>query len=230
MKLLKKILIAVILLSFGYSPVSGDDAPGDLIVRRMMETYDLDSGCYEIEILSNQLEDQVLVDTSLTIRALSQKEPLGLFTVMAAVAKNGQELAGGQVRMRIHKYADVVVASDRIVRNEELDTSRFIIQRMEVTNLIEQPLTDLAELANYRAKRNLRMGTIVTSSAIEAIPDIERGHETVIVYDDGYCHITAPGVALQSGSVGEYIKVKNKATRKIIIARVIDDGEVAVDP
>ena len=50
------------------------------------------------------------------------------------------------------------------------------------------------------------------------------------VYIDGLCRITATGVALQSGMAGDYVKVKNKGSGKIILARVVDGTAVAVDP
>lgn len=47
---------------------------------------------------------------------------------------------------------------------------------------------------------------------------------------DGLCRITAAGVALQSGMAGDYVKVKNKGSGKIILARVVDGTAVAVGP
>ena len=47
---------------------------------------------------------------------------------------------------------------------------------------------------------------------------------------DGLCRITSAGVSLQSGMAGDYVKVKNKGSGKIILARVVDGAAVAVDP
>ena len=88
----------------------------------------------------------------------------------------------------------------------------------------------MEEIEGYRTKRNLRRGTILTTAAIEPIPDIEAGRELSIVYIGGLCRITTAGVALQSGMAGDYVKVKNKGSGKIILARVVDGTAVAVDP
>ena len=226
----KKMLIAVLLLGMSYPVVLADESCDQVIVDRMMSEFSLDEQSYEIEILSNRLDITGADNYDLTLRPLTQKDPVGLYSVVASFSDGETEVTSGQVRMRIRKFAKVVVAGDRIRRSEDLDPDRFSLQRMEVTNLVERPLGSLEELAGFRAKRNLKKGTIVTTGALEAIPDLERGHETLIVYSDGLCRITAPGVALQSGLSGDYIKVKNKATNKIILAKIIDDGAVAVDP
>ena len=149
---------------------------------------------------------------------------------MVKVTEAGDIVESGQVRMKIRQFADVVVLSDKIRSRKPLSKDKLTIKRMEITSLYEKPLRSIEELSGYRAKRNLTKGTILTTAAIEPTPDIERGREVSIVYVDGLCRITAAGVALQSGMAGEYVKVKNKASGKIIVARVVDETAVAIDP
>ena len=200
------------------------------IVDKMMAMYSLDTGSYKIEILSNRLKSVVVSADNIAIRPLTTKEPLGLFTVMVKVLEGGEIIESGQVRMKIKQFADVLVLSDKIGSREKLPEDRLTIRRMDITSLHEKPLRSMEQIDGYRAKRNLRRGTILTTSAIEPIPDIEAGRELSIVYIDGLCRITAAGVALQSGMAGDYVKVKNKGSGKIILARVVDGTAVAVDP
>ena len=67
-------------------------------------------------------------------------------------------------------------------------------------------------------------------STMEQVPDVESGREVSIVYNAGPCRISALGVVLQKGMAGDYIKVKNKSSGKIVLARVVDESAVAVDP
>jgi len=200
------------------------------IIDKMMAMYDLDTSSYQIEILSNQLKSDELTENDIIIRPLTSKEPLGLFTVMVKVINRGEVIESGQVRMKIRLYADVVVVSDKIRSREPLGETKLTVRRMDITSLHEQPLRSLDDITGFRAKRNLRRGTILTTSAIEPIPDVARGRELSIVYVDGLCRVTATGIALQSGIAGDYIKVKNKGSGKIILARIIDGTAVAVDP
>jgi flagella basal body P-ring formation protein FlgA len=131
--------------------------------------------------------------------------------------------------MRIRKYAEVLVTAGKLERHAELSESALLARRMEVTNLRQRPVTSLDELAGQRTRKMVRKDQILTYDAIEAIPDVEVGTEVTIVLSASLLRITAPGRCLQSGSAGEEVKVKNKATGKVLKARVIDSSSVAVD-
>jgi flagella basal body P-ring formation protein FlgA len=202
----------------------------DLAVMDLLKTqYSLDTSEYTIEVLANQLKAGDVDPGMLTMTPLTQKEPLGLFTVLVSIEKAGDVVERGQVRFRVRKFADVLVATDRIGRHDALTEDNLKLTRMEVTSLQEQPVQSLGTLENHRAKRNLKKGQILTSLAVEPVPDIEVGREVTIVVSNDYMTITAPGKALQAGSTGDYVRVKNKATGKILSAKVVDATSVAVD-
>ncbi|MEA3297792.1 MAG: flagellar basal body P-ring formation chaperone FlgA [candidate division Zixibacteria bacterium] len=202
----------------------------EAIVEKMTSMYDLDTAWYRIEILYNPLEITETSADNISLQPLSQKEPLGVFTVIAAIEQGGETLESGQVRMKIRKYKNVLVLLDRIGRDEDLPAEKFTKKKMEITRLREQPLVSFSSLEGCRAKRNLQRGDILTSGDVALIPDLESGRNVSIVYSDGLCRVTAQGTSLQSGMAGEYIRVKNRSSRKIIIARVVDGTAVAVDP
>lgn len=203
-----------------------DDAT---IIDKVRQTYDLDSVDYQIEILSNTMRDTDGSNGILTFRALSQKDPIGLFTILAKETDGDRKIASGQVRLRISRFMDVVVVNDKIKRHAVLTDDLFAVKRMDVTTLREQPITSINDVLGLRAKRNLKLGQILTSKAVELIPDVEPGREVAIVYTNGLCRISATGVVMQEGMAGDYIKVKNKSSGKMVIARVVDPGAVAVD-
>ena len=218
--------LAVFVLSAAVAASPSDDA----IIEKMMAMYNLDSLSTEIEILSNPLKTAEVSSDNVILIPLTQKELSGLYTVMAKVTENGEVVESGQVRMKIRHYDDVVVLTDRIASREPLTEDKLTIKRMEITSLHEKPLQSIGDVQNYQTRRNLAKGTILTAAAVEPIPDVEAGNEVVIIYDDGLCRISAAGVVLQSGMAGAYVKVKNKASNKIIVARVVDETAVAVDP
>lgn len=192
--------------------------------------YDLDTNLYQIDILTNRLKSADISLDQLTLRPLSPKEPLGLFSMMADVKNDGVLLESSQIRLKIRKYADVLVLLESVRRSKSIMPKQLLLKRMEVTSLRQRPLVDLSELDGYRAGRNLKRGAILTADALEQIPDIESGRDVTIVYIDGLCRISADGRTLQAGQAGDYIRVKNKGSGKIILARVIDATAVAVDP
>lgn len=205
-------------------------APYEEVDRWLIETYGLDTTVYEIEHLTDRLFD-LDDNTALTvIRPLSIKEPIGLFSVLAQLDYpdgNGETM---QVRLRIRKFAEVVVAKDKFDRNDPLDPSALSVERMDITTLREQPLRSVEDLAGLRTTRIIRRGTVLTAGMIEAVPDVEAGNEVDIVYQTGLCTITARGKALEPGYKGDLVRVKNAASGKIINAEIIDHGSVSVNP
>lgn len=227
MKLLLKLII---LLALPLMLWAGEIDNNQLIKYKIIDRYELDENLYEIDILHNAIESKDLNPEQLVIKPLTQKEPLGLFTVIAEIYKDNVRVERAQVKMRIRKFTDVLVVNGKLQRHDLITNDDITSERKEITTLFERPVTSLNEIADMRLKRNLKRGQILTFEALETIPDLERGMATTIIFDNGLFKITAPGVALQNGSAGDMIKVKNKSTNKIIVARIEDDKSVSVGP
>jgi flagella basal body P-ring formation protein FlgA len=171
----------------------------DVIVAQVMSRYKLDSS-YQIEVLTNQLADKETESSAVTFKALSQKEPLGLFTVLMTVTNTDKTRQTVQVRMRVSKFANVVVANDRINKGEMLNASQVEVTRMDVTNLREQPLLLPEQVISQIAKRNIQVGSIMTTGCVALPPAVASGRPVTILYEHAGCRITVPGIALQKCS------------------------------
>ena len=229
MRLLAKIIwLCMVLIPAASSAqaVSVDE----LVVRWMRSTYHLDSLECEIDILSNPFAATVIGTDQIGFRALTLSEPAGLFTVLAELKNDGVLVKRCQVRLRVKRFAEVIVATDRLKRHDRLTGDKLVSKRMEITSLRQQPIRSIEQLDGFRIKRNLSKGKILTTGLIEAVPDIEVGREVSILFSDGLCTITAPGRMLQTGWKGDRVKVKNLASGKVITARVSDSAVVVVGP
>jgi flagella basal body P-ring formation protein FlgA len=79
------------------------------------------------------------------------------------------------------------------------------------------------------AKRSLKAGTVIRPGMIgTSKPQIilKRNQNVIIKFDKFGLLITATGKAMQDGRTGEYIKVQNVNSKRIIMARVLEDGTV----
>lgn len=200
------------------------------ISEHMASLYDLDMSRYDIEVLSNPFEVDSVAASEFELQPMTRSEPLGLFSIRAAIVRNGNEVEAHQVRLRINHYDDVLVTLDRVGRAETLEPNAVELRRVDITDLREKPLRSIEELNGLRARRNLRRGEVLTTGDFEPIPDVERGSEVQITFSQGLCTVTAPGEVLEAGATGEFVRVRNKASKKIITARVVDGSAVAVGP
>jgi flagella basal body P-ring formation protein FlgA len=230
MKTFLKIALALLFLTMTLLVPAMAMTTAEAVREHMFALYELDPDQYQVDILSNPLKGVSINPGEFSLRPLTRSEPIGVFSIMATVKRDGEEDLTGQVRMRISRFESVLVATDRIQRADELTPEMAVLRRMDVTELREKALKDVDQLVGFQAGRNLRKGSILTTGDLAPIPDVERGHGLTIVYQSGLCRVTASGEAMQTGVAGDYIKVRNNATKKIITARVMDATEVMVDP
>ncbi len=231
MKLLRLILVCEVVLALG-AGVKAEPRDCDREIKNaLFHRYQLDTNWYEVEILSSQLKSAGLESNdSLAIKPISQKDPIGLFTVLATIVRDGQIAEKGQVSVRINKFAEVLVTTDNLRVHDELSPDKLALQRMDITSLLEQPVQSFSAIAGYRLKRNIGKDQILTSGAVEPVPDIDVGGEVSIVCENGLFNVTTVGQAMQKGYVGDQIRVKNRASNKIVLATVVDRRTVTIQP
>ncbi len=224
----RKLLLIILFLAFAGSALAltAEQAVVDELVRM----YGLDTAHYVITVEASRLQATEVAPGEVTLRPITQKEPIGLFTVAADIHRDGAKIESAQVNLRIQRFAEVLVAIDKIDSRELLTADKFELHRVDVTAMYEKPVVSPDEIAGFRATRILRKGTVLTAACMELPPDVEAGRTVSIVYADGFCRVSAPGTALQAGVAGDYVKVKNNASGKIIVARVVDGGAVVVEP
>jgi flagella basal body P-ring formation protein FlgA len=100
---------------------------------------------------------------------------------------------------------------------------------------IEKTLSDNPEAADWKppyglvARRRLPADTVLTAQMLTAIKPpvvVERNKAVIVRFENPGLVITAIGKAMQDGRTGEYIKIKNVSSQKIIVAKVNEDGTV----
>ena len=231
MKLLRLILVCEVVLALGAGVKAQPRDCDREIKSALLRRYQLDSNWYQVEILSSQLKSTVLESAdSLTIRPISQKEPIGLFTLIAVLTRDGNIKEKGQVSVRISKFAEVLVTTDNLRLYEELSPDKLALKRIDVTSLLEQPVQSFSAIAGYRLKRNIGKDQVLTSGAVEPVPDIDVGGEVSIICGSDLFSVRTTGQAMQKGYAGEQIRVKNRASNKVVLATVVDRRTVSIQP
>jgi flagella basal body P-ring formation protein FlgA len=224
------ILFEMLLVMLLTSQVSWAIDPDEAIRQTAVRTFSLDTAVNTIEVLSSQIKAADVALDEISLRPISQKDPLGLFTVVATVTRDGRILESGQVSLRIHKFAEVLVAQESLRRHDLPTETQFSLQRMDITSLLEQPVSAFETIEGLRMRRNLAKGQILTTSAVEPVPDIEVGREVSIQCSNSLFTIATTGTAQQSGRVGDVIRVKNRTSGKLVQARILDNSTVAIAP
>lgn len=100
---------------------------------------------------------------------------------------------------------------------------------------IEKKISNYPEPADWKspygllAKRAIPANTVIRSDMIgtaEPQTVLKRNQNVIIRIEKPGFIITAAGIAMQNGKTGEFIKVRNVDSQRIIIAKVNEDGTV----
>jgi flagellar basal body P-ring formation protein FlgA len=83
-----------------------------------------------------------------------------------------------------------------------------------------------ADLVGKVARRTLLPGQPIPPNAVEEPTVVANGAKVRILFEDGPLHISALGTALQSGSAGDIISVRNVASGLTVSGTVRVDGTV----
>jgi flagella basal body P-ring formation protein FlgA len=209
-------------------PCPADDHFDRAVSDSVLALYSLDPDKTEVTIVRNRLDIGKSAYDALEISPLTTSEPKGTLPFMVRLFLNGRTAGEGQIRVKIAHFEEVLVTSDRIKRQSPITPDKYKIERKEVTQLTERPISAPVDLDGRWARRSIGKGQILTSGMLELIPEIIPGSEVSILYKTSALQVTALGIAMEPGYRGDIIRVKNSQSRKTIACTVIDETTVQV--
>jgi len=132
------------------------------------------------------------------------------------------------VRAEIRLYGKVVIASAAIPRGSQLSKDMLNLQEQQLNRGGYGYFNKLQQVTGMIAKRSIRAGNIVKPGVLTQPELVERGDQVVIVAANEAIEIRMKGTALAGGSMGEQISIRNNRSERVIRAKIIDRGIVAV--
>lgn len=213
-------------------PLEKSAAISQAIIEMIQDRWNLDKPQYEIELRRNPFLagdfDRPGAFDSITITPLTRKLPRGTFPMLIDIYLDGKSVRHGQAAAYVEVFDSVLTLDYRSSKGTLALDLPLQLQFIRVTDIADAYITNTAELDDFRLKRNLQRGDILTRSALEQIPDVEFGQEVRIEYAGGRLTLSAAGYALQKGIVGETVRIRNLSSKRIIKAVVVGPGLVRI--
>lgn len=132
------------------------------------------------------------------------------------------------VPVSITRYAKVVVSARNLSRGQAISSDDIALERRAITYLHGQYLTQTTEVIGNLPKRSLEKGKVVYPGLLKRQNLVKRGQDVIILAENPLIQVRSKGVALANGRVGERIRVKNSATKKIVEGTVTSEGYVEI--
>lgn len=142
---------------------------------------------------------------------------------------NGKTPWNIYLQAHIRVYRDIVVARTALVRGSVIQAQHFQLVTREVTGNPALYITDARNAIGKIVKRPMAAGQPVLVPNLAAARLIRRGQKVVILAKIEGLYVKMQGTALQDGSQGMTIKVRNLSSRRIIEGTVIRPGTIMVN-
>jgi flagellar basal body P-ring formation protein FlgA len=126
-------------------------------------------------------------------------------------------------------FDDVVCTTRRIKKGEIISEKEVRLARKNVSRLSARVLMDIKPTVGLMARRDIKEGTCLKEFMLEKNPLVERGDVVTILVDTGGIRVTVPGMILERGYQGDFVKIRNSMSRKTIYARIINNSTAIVE-
>ncbi len=141
---------------------------------------------------------------------------------------DGEAVENLSIRGELEAMALVVVAATDLSRGSVLSSQDLNLVEMDIVGM-RNPCFDINELTGKKLKRALRLGSPIDRTTVEFPPMVARGEVVTIILRHGSMELTARGEARQDGQSGETIRVRNSASQRDILGRVVAPGVIEVE-
>jgi len=220
-----KILVLLFVATLGFSGV----AP--LKLNRFEKTIQnmvLRDWPNAVRVEVKNLSTQEVAPETAAITQLHPRPSLGLVSFnLEWQEKGSSRLVRGTAQIRV--FQKVAVASKNINHGDFLSEDSVDFKEMELNRFQRTGVfSSWEELDGKIAKGFLRSGNVITQNQVDRPVEIRHGQMVELQIEQGQVVITAKMKALESGRSGQWIRVENPTSKKVVRAKIVAMGQVAL--
>ena len=152
----------------------------------------------------------------------------GTIYVPVSLYVDGKVNLTTDVTLHVRRKAKVVIARRQIEPREVLTADDVQLIAINLPDGFSLPILDVSLAVGKRATRRILAEAPISSGALETPPAVTGNDKVTIEYVFGSIHISAPGLARQSGAIGDVIRVYATDTRKELEATIVDTRTVRI--
>ena len=102
------------------------------------------------------------------------------------------------------------ISTKQVIRDVDVTERRALVDRLS-----DEPLLARAQVVGNQAARDMKPGTVFTARVVEPVPLARPGQFVTITITSGSVRIKTVARAMDTGTFGQTIRVKNEATKDI---------------
>lgn len=189
------------------------------------------TGDFDVQLGNQRLAIYMPVEESYADIALEHvmvNERSGRFTATLVYPMGDGRVGRASVAGLAQQMTEVPVLGERLDLGDIVSETDIQWIRVPERTVRRTMVTDMDELVGLSLKRRISPGRPIRMTDLEKPRMIERGQLIAMIVRRGPMTLTATGRAMQSGGKGEWIRVQNTETHRLVEGRVIGPNEVEV--
>ena len=128
-----------------------------------------------------------------------------------------------------YNLIEVAVLNKRISKGEQISSGDIDYKKIKEDRYFRKLYTEKEDLIGKIAQKNLRPFTPIKKSELKGIIAVEKKSLVAVVYQNKKMKLRLSAIALESGRIGDNIKLRNNSSGKEIFGRVIGKNLVTVN-
>jgi len=122
----------------------------------------------------------------------------------------------------------VPVATRPLAKGAVIAASDVELTRVSSTLAGRDLVENIGDVVGRAVSRNLGQGEVFRMGALSIPPVVTAGSRVTLKFRQGGLEATATGTAMDSGQVGQEIRVRNDSSKKVVPGKVVEPGLVSV--
>jgi len=200
-------------------------------VRELVKSRTQDVSA-EVNLRNYRLPEHICLDSSgqkLNLSFDSQLSP-GRNTVrIKLVTSRGEVKKRFAGSVFIDFWKEVPCAARPIQRHETLNAEKITFMRKNLAYLPYEIWDKKEKGGPWRLKKSIGEGSVLYKRILESVPLVCKGETVSLLFQSETIRLEVPAKALEKGSKGESLQVKNLRSHKKIRAKVKNKNIVIVD-
>jgi len=154
----------------------------------------------------------------------------GNFSAVLSVTADAMQPINMRVAGRVDDTVELPVATRRLLAGTVLRAEDVHMARVRVALVHTEVLHHAADAVGMQIRHQIAPGAPLAVNELMRPSMVQRGATVLMLLDSPGIALTAQGQALDSGAIGERIRVLNPVSRAVIEAEVIGPNQVRIAP
>lgn len=177
--------------------------------------------------MPEKLKQEDFESMDVALQSVSPSGDRAFVTVL--FKKNGKLTSRLNLSAALKLSVDTFVAARDLKRGMDITANDVRAERTPAGPWFEKYAVRLDDLVGKQMDRNVREGTPIRLDQVSRPKMVNSGDSVTIIAQKGSLKLSATGKARQDGELGEWIKVSNVDSSKVLTAKVTGPGEVSVE-